>query len=437
MGGRGGQSSGLDDYIDSLTTTQPSQNVPRTFEEMMVGPDGSRAPTGYTSPDPGPNLVEQYLDSLTSRRPPEEGSSADLVFLLRALAAPESPNSTAGEDPYASQRWRMDTPIVGEVATSEAQAAYLYFLSKGYEMSYNRLDHFTGASGDPYYLTPEEIAKISGTKRVSDANEVQRLAAIDAAVEKARQDPSLYGKPQAINVGETENMRSLDNVDKDVPIQPWYIVQSNGFADDVQFSLGNFSTNTTGVVVVTGPSADGSGIDYDIIYQHNYYDRYNFDEKRVDFGNGLGDAVPAAVNNDMEQLHNRGYAQNFDQSGSTSVNVEHGTKPAHRASGGEISGPGSSIGDKIPAWLSDGEFVMNARTTSVNRPFLQALNADPQFLQKMLASQSDQGRRSSGNAYAPPTAPGQPATVNISMSSNEDIISRLKVLAIQWELSRS
>ncbi|MBH0775023.1 hypothetical protein [Nocardia bovistercoris] len=107
------------------------------------------------------------------------------------------------------------------------------------------------------------------------------------------------------------------------------------------------------------------------------------------------------------------------------------------ADGGDVRGAGSSIGDKIPAWLSDGEFVMNARTTAVNRPFLQALNADPQFLQKMLASQADRGRRGSGNAYAPPPPPGQPATVNISMSSGEDIISRLKVLAIQWELSRS
>ncbi|WP_216912815.1 hypothetical protein [Nocardia noduli] len=135
-----------------------------------------------------------------------------------------------------------------------------------------------------------------------------------------------------------------------------------------------------------------------------------------------------------------GFTQNFERLGASPLPATSGVVPTtaiRRATGGDVTGPGSSVGDKIPAWLSDGEFVMNARTTSVNRPFLQALNADPQFLQKMLASQADQGRRSSGNAYAPPAAPGQPATVNISMSSNEDIISRLKVLAIQWELSRS
>ena len=31
------------------------------------------------------------------------------------------------------------------------------------------------------------------------------------------------------------------------------------------------------------------------------------------------------------------------------------------AGGGEISGPGTSTSDSIPAMLSDGEFVMNAK----------------------------------------------------------------------------
>ncbi|MGY0502175.1 hypothetical protein ACWZHB_27115 [Nocardia sp. FBN12] len=100
--------------------------------------------------------------------------------------------------------------------------------------------------------------------------------------------------------------------------------------------------------------------------------------------------------------------------------------------GGNVQGPGSSIGDKIPAYLSDGEFVMNARSTTVNRPFLQALNADPFFLQKMMEQRSAQP--SSGRGYAPSAPSGQPATVNISMSSQDDVVARLKVLAQQWEL---
>ncbi|MFB7719334.1 hypothetical protein [Nocardia sp. NPDC056100] len=113
-----------------------------------------------------------------------------------------------------------------------------------------------------------------------------------------------------------------------------------------------------------------------------------------------------------------------------------GPTPQNHADGGDVRGPGSSIGDKIPAYLSDGEFVMNARTTSMNRPFLQALNSDPTFLQKML-SQRDERSRGGGGGYAPAAPGGQPATVNISTSSTEDIVSRLKVLSLQWELMHS
>lgn len=58
-----------------------------------------------------------------------------------------------------------------------------------------------------------------------------------------------------------------------------------------------------------------------------------------------------------------------------------------RAGGGEVSagdvkGPGSSIGDKIPAFLSNGEFVVNAASASVNRPLLKAINDDPMYMTK-------------------------------------------------------
>ncbi|MCM6774657.1 hypothetical protein NDR87_13010 [Nocardia sp. CDC159] len=44
------------------------------------------------------------------------------------------------------------------------------------------------------------------------------------------------------------------------------------------------------------------------------------------------------------------------------------------ARGGGVRGPGSSIGDLIPAWLSDGEFVVNAKAADANRALLQAIN---------------------------------------------------------------
>jgi hypothetical protein len=47
-----------------------------------------------------------------------------------------------------------------------------------------------------------------------------------------------------------------------------------------------------------------------------------------------------------------------------------------------VRGPGTSTSDSIPALLSDGEFVVNARSTQIFRPLLSAINATagmPQF----------------------------------------------------------
>jgi regulator of replication initiation timing len=43
--------------------------------------------------------------------------------------------------------------------------------------------------------------------------------------------------------------------------------------------------------------------------------------------------------------------------------------------GGRVSGPGGPRGDRVPAMLSDGEFVVNADATSRNLPLLEAINS--------------------------------------------------------------
>ncbi|MGW2662801.1 hypothetical protein ACWCW7_17695 [Nocardia tengchongensis] len=43
--------------------------------------------------------------------------------------------------------------------------------------------------------------------------------------------------------------------------------------------------------------------------------------------------------------------------------------------GGLVTGPGTATSDAIPAWLSDGEFVVNAAAADRNMPLLEALNA--------------------------------------------------------------
>lgn len=50
--------------------------------------------------------------------------------------------------------------------------------------------------------------------------------------------------------------------------------------------------------------------------------------------------------------------------------------PHWYASGGDVSGDGSSIGDMIPAMLSNGEFVVNANAADRHRSLLHAINTD-------------------------------------------------------------
>ena len=45
------------------------------------------------------------------------------------------------------------------------------------------------------------------------------------------------------------------------------------------------------------------------------------------------------------------------------------------ADGGLIRGPGSDRSDSVPAMLSDGEFVVNSRSTRLFQPILSAINS--------------------------------------------------------------
>lgn len=49
--------------------------------------------------------------------------------------------------------------------------------------------------------------------------------------------------------------------------------------------------------------------------------------------------------------------------------------PALKAEGGMVHGPGTGTSDSIPTMLSNGEFVVNAKSTARNRHLLEAINA--------------------------------------------------------------
>jgi hypothetical protein len=57
----------------------------------------------------------------------------------------------------------------------------------------------------------------------------------------------------------------------------------------------------------------------------------------------------------------------------SAINVS--ASPIKFALGGLVRGPGTEMSDSIPAMLSDGEFVVNARSTRLFQPILSAINA--------------------------------------------------------------
>jgi hypothetical protein len=57
----------------------------------------------------------------------------------------------------------------------------------------------------------------------------------------------------------------------------------------------------------------------------------------------------------------------------SAINVS--ASPIKLAVGGLVRGPGTEMSDSIPAMLSDGEFVVNARSTRLFQPILSAINA--------------------------------------------------------------
>jgi hypothetical protein len=84
------------------------------------------------------------------------------------------------------------------------------------------------------------------------------------------------------------------------------------------------------------------------------------------------------------------------------VNVA--SSPSIRAAdGGLIRGPGSERSDSIPAMLSDGEFVVNARSTRLFQPLLAAINSSadiPGFAMGGLATKGEKPQKDNSDTIA-------------------------------------
>lgn len=92
--------------------------------------------------------------------------------------------------------------------------------------------------------------------------------------------------------------------------------------------------------------------------------------------------------------------------------------PTFAASGGYISGPGTSTSDSIPARLSNGEFVVNARSTSANRGLLEAINSRGFANGGIVDSRSGFSVRSSAGITAANSNTGSSSPVPVNINVN-------------------
>ena len=90
--------------------------------------------------------------------------------------------------------------------------------------------------------------------------------------------------------------------------------------------------------------------------------------------NGIGEA-DASMRTWFEQWNGRTVKVSLDVNGNALVRLPGGGQ-ALLADGGTVRGPGTSTSDSIPAWLSNGEEVINAASATKWRPLLKAINAD-------------------------------------------------------------
>ncbi|WP_306358702.1 MULTISPECIES: hypothetical protein [unclassified Nocardia] len=101
------------------------------------------------------------------------------------------------------------------------------------------------------------------------------------------------------------------------------------------------------------------------------------------------------------------------------------------ADGGRVRGPGGPRSDLVPAWLSDGEYVMTAAAVDANAGLFAALNSDPNYLANSVAAQPNA-------APVAAVAAGSRSSVDNSMQltiNTPDVDSAFQ-RAKRWEAQR-
>lgn len=239
---------------------------------------------------------------------------------------------------------------------------------------------------------------------------------VSDAIARARADHSLYGQQQNVVVPWMNTTTEQDDQDRN---------DLTGTGHDVHNSLGKFHTGATGKITVTpvNPADPDGPVRYSMDYGIHVWDFEKFNHTDHADKENEFTKIKININNNIGLAHERGVGRNYQDYGTSGIrnrsgvvgadgrpigNTDDGYKHlqawqeggpltiqpwrkepslpdylmAWLSEGGDVKGPGSSIGDKIAARLSDGEFVVNAASANANRPLLKAINDDPNYMMK-------------------------------------------------------
>ncbi|WP_330185006.1 hypothetical protein OHB26_16325 [Nocardia sp. NBC_01503] len=340
-----------------------------------------------------------------------------------------------GQPKYRSQWWNTDYVPELEIAGRSIQAD---MKAHGWNMSARLMNSFLNNNSKSLQLTNAETQEavfntIWGRSALFYGQDLHWVA---HRGDDARDEPEYFTGPDQQNQNNPtihqdgildKVNRAIQDVhdqkagyDTKIPMRVDWLRTPADTANednpDVNHALGHFHEGADGYIVVHR-GADGGADNYEVHFQAKEWDHYKFDDQPLTYKlNGkvnIGHLADLTAAEFMRMAHQIGVGRNYIDygttgdvdvtgvAGSTDMSYSFRDDPNHvahamtmqqhyplnRAAGGDISagavrGPGSSIGDKIPAYLSDGEFVVNAASASVNRPLLKAINDDPLYMKK-------------------------------------------------------
>lgn len=294
------------------------------------------------------------------------------------------------------------------------------------DLAYNQ-SGVTGVSADQYIAVSKLLMKYPDLAKTSgDVNGVFRnlvKSSADVAVALGTDAPSAaqimadaFKNPQTALQDLTD--AGIIFTDKEKSKYD-AILKTNGVADAQEYALGRINDKYKGMAKESTTTADKVNANWAKINKGVS----DFFKPVSDFINSFGLAFTELIlgaggeknktTNALTKAANKGYIGYMPGAGAGGR--KDGGYIRKYAPGGFVSGAGTARSDSIPAMLSNGEYVVNARATAQNRGILEAINA---------------------NKSVAPSAPNIYLTVNPSAGMDEKELALLVSRQIAYSIRK-